>query len=217
MSGSTVTTTNLTGTIGRDLTAGNAVDDALAYHHADRRQLGPQADVPDGAGVGDHATRAGLMTTAAKRGWGFGGGNWGLWSRPRRVDLQPTTHPRGGSSGAAREIRMNHLSLLVQHYLRRHSRELGRTVREVAPEALQQLSSYSWPGNIRELRGILKQALLRASGPVLLPAFLPETLTKTGKPPGSHQGRKSPVWRHGSSASGWGPTSAACMPMRTGS
>src|SRR5208337_3703864 len=48
-----------------NLTAGDAVDDALAYHHADRRQLGPQADVPDAAGVGDHATRAGLMTTAA--------------------------------------------------------------------------------------------------------------------------------------------------------
>jgi len=71
--------------------------------------------------------------------------------------------------------------LLVQHYLRRYSRELGRAVHEVAPEALQQLSSYSWPGNIRELQSVLKQALLRASGPVLLPAFLPETLTKTGE------------------------------------
>ncbi len=69
------------------------------------------------------------------------------------------------------------LPLLVQHYLRRYSRELGRTVREAAPEALQQLSSYSWPGNIRELQSVLKQALLRASGPILLPAFLPETLT----------------------------------------
>ena len=71
--------------------------------------------------------------------------------------------------------------MLVQHYLRRYSRELGRAVREVAPEAMQQLSSYSWPGNIRELQSILKQALLRASGTVLLSAFLPETLTKTGE------------------------------------
>jgi DNA-binding NtrC family response regulator len=71
--------------------------------------------------------------------------------------------------------------LLVQHSLRRYSRELGRTVCEVAPEALQQLRSYSWPGNIRELQSVLKQVLLRASGPVPLPAFLPETLTKTGE------------------------------------
>ena len=66
------------------------------------------------------------------------------------------------------------LPLLVQHYLRRFSRELGRDVREVAPEALERLRGYSWPGNIRELQSVLKQALLQASGTVLLPAFLPD-------------------------------------------
>jgi two-component system nitrogen regulation response regulator GlnG len=66
------------------------------------------------------------------------------------------------------------LPLLVQHYLRRFSRDLGREAREVAPEALERLRGYSWPGNIRELQSVLKQALLRASGTVLLPAFLPD-------------------------------------------
>jgi two-component system nitrogen regulation response regulator GlnG len=66
------------------------------------------------------------------------------------------------------------LPLLVQHFLRRFSRELGREIREVAPEALQRLRAYPWPGNLRELQSVLKQALLRASGPVLLPAFLSE-------------------------------------------
>ena len=68
------------------------------------------------------------------------------------------------------------LPLLVQHYLRRFSRELGREVRQVAPEAVTRLRDYGWPGNIRELQSVLKQALLRASGPVLLPAFLPDSL-----------------------------------------
>jgi two-component system nitrogen regulation response regulator GlnG len=66
------------------------------------------------------------------------------------------------------------LPLLVRHYLRRFSRELGREVQEVAPEALERLRGYSWPGNIRELQSVLKQALLQASGTVLLPAFLPD-------------------------------------------
>jgi DNA-binding NtrC family response regulator len=68
------------------------------------------------------------------------------------------------------------LPMLVNHYIRRFNRELGREIREVAPEAMERLSDYTWPGNIRELQSALKQALLRATGPVLMPAFLPEKL-----------------------------------------
>src|SRR5262249_13361124 len=71
---------------------------------------------------------------------------------------------------------------LVQHYLRRFSRGLGREVREVAPEALERLRRHSWPGNIRELQSVLKQALLQASGPSLLPAFLPALPDEPGRP-----------------------------------
>ncbi|MGO9809636.1 MAG: sigma-54-dependent transcriptional regulator [Isosphaeraceae bacterium] len=73
------------------------------------------------------------------------------------------------------------LALLAERYLRRYSRELGRDVRELAPEAMERLRSYGWPGNIRELQSVLKQALLRASGTVLLPAFLPEPLGANGQ------------------------------------
>ncbi len=75
------------------------------------------------------------------------------------------------------------LPLLVERHLRRYSRELGREVRELAPETLERLRNYHWPGNIRELQSVLKQALLRASGSVLLPAFLPEPLGESGQAP----------------------------------
>jgi DNA-binding NtrC family response regulator len=70
--------------------------------------------------------------------------------------------------------RVDDLPILVEHYLRRFSSELGREVREIAPDALARLRAYTWPGNIRELQSVLRQALLRASGGVLLSAFLPE-------------------------------------------
>jgi two-component system nitrogen regulation response regulator GlnG len=70
------------------------------------------------------------------------------------------------------------LLLLVQHYLRRFNRELGKDVQTVAPAALEALRQYPWPGNVRELQSALKQALLRASGSVLMPEFLPDSLTK---------------------------------------
>jgi two-component system nitrogen regulation response regulator GlnG len=74
------------------------------------------------------------------------------------------------------------LPMLVQHYLRRFSRELGRAVQEITPEALDLLCRYSWPGNIRELQGVLKQSLLQATGTVLIPAFLPEALRSSPEP-----------------------------------
>jgi two-component system response regulator AtoC len=81
------------------------------------------------------------------------------------------------------------LVLLVHLYLRRFNREFGREVREVAPETMERLLSYSWPGNIRELQSVLQQALLQATGSVLLPAFLPldladaENIQATGTVP----------------------------------
>jgi two-component system nitrogen regulation response regulator GlnG len=65
------------------------------------------------------------------------------------------------------------LPLMIRHYVRRFGRELGKDVRDVAPEALAALQTYPWPGNVRELQSVLKQALLRATGPVLMPDFLP--------------------------------------------
>jgi two-component system nitrogen regulation response regulator GlnG len=70
--------------------------------------------------------------------------------------------------------RAEDLPLLVRHFLRRFSRELGREVQEVAPEALERLRNYDWPGNIRELQSVLKQAILRCHGPVLLADFIPD-------------------------------------------
>src|SRR5436305_8608975 len=71
------------------------------------------------------------------------------------------------------------LPVLVGHFLRRFNRELGREVLEVSPEAMARLREYSWPGNLRELQSVLKQALLRASGSILLPAMLPDLTIET--------------------------------------
>jgi two-component system nitrogen regulation response regulator GlnG len=73
------------------------------------------------------------------------------------------------------------LPMLVHHYLRRFNRELNREVREVDPQAVDQLKRYSWPGNIRELQSVLKQALLNAHGNVLHPTFLPEMVGATSR------------------------------------
>jgi DNA-binding NtrC family response regulator len=70
------------------------------------------------------------------------------------------------------------LHLLVEYFLKRFNRELGKAVRQVAPQTMTILESYPWPGNIRELQNVLRQALLRATGPILFPEFLPAFLRK---------------------------------------
>jgi two-component system nitrogen regulation response regulator GlnG len=75
--------------------------------------------------------------------------------------------------------RREDLPILARHFLARYSREFGMTVQDLAPDAMAQLTSHTWPGNIRELQSVMKQALLRASGNVLLAAFLPDLASGT--------------------------------------
>ena len=65
------------------------------------------------------------------------------------------------------------LPLLVNHFLKRFSRELGKDVRSLSPEAMDLLTDYPWPGNLRELQSVLKHAVVEATGPVILSEFLP--------------------------------------------
>ena len=66
------------------------------------------------------------------------------------------------------------LPVLVNLFVKRFSKELGREIREVSDEVIALLRDYLWPGNIRELQSVLKQAILRSTGQVLLPSSLPE-------------------------------------------
>jgi two-component system nitrogen regulation response regulator GlnG len=66
--------------------------------------------------------------------------------------------------------------LLLEHFLACFSHELGKNVSDISSEALELLIRYSWPGNVRELQSVLKQAILQATGPVVLPDFLPARL-----------------------------------------
>jgi two-component system nitrogen regulation response regulator GlnG len=86
------------------------------------------------------------------------------------------------------------LPLLVEHFLRRFSRELGKSVTRAAPEALELLQHYDWPGNLRELQSALKQALLQASGSVLVPDFLPAALRAPGRPDDATPRPTFPDW-----------------------
>jgi two-component system nitrogen regulation response regulator GlnG len=70
--------------------------------------------------------------------------------------------------------RPDDIPLLVRHFVARYNRELDTTIRDVTDEAMRALRTHSWPGNVRELQSVVKRALLRSHGDLLLAAFLPE-------------------------------------------
>jgi two-component system nitrogen regulation response regulator GlnG len=77
--------------------------------------------------------------------------------------------------------RAGDVELLAGHFLKSFSRELGKEIDRITPEAMALLKRHPWPGNVRELQSVIKQAILQATGPVLVPEFLPRAL-QSGEP-----------------------------------
>jgi DNA-binding NtrC family response regulator len=62
--------------------------------------------------------------------------------------------------------RLEDLPALVDHFARQVSAQNGWKPIPITPEAIAALSSYAWPGNIRELRNVVERMLLLADGEV---------------------------------------------------
>jgi DNA-binding NtrC family response regulator len=56
--------------------------------------------------------------------------------------------------------RSEDIALLANHYLRQFSRSAERSVRGLSARALETLTAYHWPGNIRELRNVIEALMV---------------------------------------------------------
>lgn len=72
--------------------------------------------------------------------------------------------------------RISDIPLLVRHFLSQFAKNFDKPVTGISAEALAVLSSYNWPGNIRELRNVIERGVNIASGAELTPADLPPNL-----------------------------------------
>ena len=78
--------------------------------------------------------------------------------------------------------RRDDLPLLIEYILRETSAKLEKSIRSVSPEAMKLLEVHDWPGNIRELQGALRFAIVQAAGEVITSDCLPRSL-HAGSPP----------------------------------
>ena len=74
--------------------------------------------------------------------------------------------------------RREEIPQLAAHLLQRHSARLGVYVDGIAPDAMEVLLSYSWPGNIRELENVLERALVLTDDEMISLEDLPEAVRR---------------------------------------
>jgi transcriptional regulator of acetoin/glycerol metabolism len=73
--------------------------------------------------------------------------------------------------------RAEDIPLLVEHLLDKLTIQLSRPLK-ISPEALQALTEYPWPGNIREIETVLERAALLFEGPQIGLDSLPPAIVK---------------------------------------
>ena len=56
--------------------------------------------------------------------------------------------------------RRGDIPLLVEHFVHRYAREIGRSIREVRKSSLDLLRFHEWPGNVRELQNVIERAVI---------------------------------------------------------
>ena len=76
--------------------------------------------------------------------------------------------------------RREDIALLVQHFIDKFSKEGGKKLAGVSPQALKIIGDYAWPGNIRELRNTLERAVILCGTGLIEPEHLPSELASGG-------------------------------------
>jgi transcriptional regulator with PAS, ATPase and Fis domain len=76
------------------------------------------------------------------------------------------------------------LELLIEHFLRSGSEELGVQPKRLGPGVLAVLRAYGWPGHVRELQNVIERCLVLAEGrDQILLEDLPESLLGLAEEP----------------------------------
>jgi transcriptional regulator with GAF, ATPase, and Fis domain len=74
--------------------------------------------------------------------------------------------------------RREDIPILVTHFAEVFGLRVGRQIEHIPPEIMSALSSYAWPGNIRELQNLIERAVILSNYGVL-PNPLPPAGTQT--------------------------------------
>jgi DNA-binding NtrC family response regulator len=78
--------------------------------------------------------------------------------------------------------RKEDIEVLARHFVEKYSRENQKKVVGITEEAMDVLTQYPWPGNIRELRNVIERAVVLAGSEKIGPGELPDRLMRLDGP-----------------------------------
>jgi transcriptional regulator with GAF, ATPase, and Fis domain len=87
--------------------------------------------------------------------------------------------------------RKDDIPLLVNYFIKKIAKEFSLQPSEVGDDAYQAMFRYPWPGNIRELEGVIRNAMLFAKGRMITPEFLSLNLSLTQGPAAPSRGGRN--------------------------
>lgn len=77
--------------------------------------------------------------------------------------------------------RKEDLSVLIEHFTRKYSKDLNKHPKSLAAETLDRLMQYDWPGNIRELQNVVRHFVELEIGDTVTLESLPSSLQTGSK------------------------------------
>jgi formate hydrogenlyase transcriptional activator len=78
--------------------------------------------------------------------------------------------------------RREDIPALVEHFVEIYARRMGKQIDQISSETMSELTSYAWPGNIRELQNFVERSVILSSGNVLQAPFASLKAATTTQP-----------------------------------
>ena len=72
--------------------------------------------------------------------------------------------------------RREDIPILAAHFLERYAKENGKTFKGFSPEAMEYLTAYEWPGNVRQLQNVVERCVVLAGSDVIVVEDLPSEI-----------------------------------------
>jgi DNA-binding NtrC family response regulator len=72
--------------------------------------------------------------------------------------------------------RKEDISLFVEHFINDANKELNRNVKQVSDKIMEKLVNHTWQGNVRELRNVIRRAVLLSKSEIITSLDIPDEI-----------------------------------------